>query len=85
MHQVEGDEVEDEDEEMLDQLTEDDPVDRAMRVATASKLCLSDYSADEDEEDEEVVYAGHRSASLTPARSGRFLLFFLHGDFRVSC
>ncbi|KWU47006.1 hypothetical protein RHOSPDRAFT_24132 [Rhodotorula sp. JG-1b] len=68
-HQVEGEEVEDEDEEMLDELTEDDPVDRAMRVATASKLGLSDYSADEDEEDEEVVYAGNRSASLTPARS----------------
>lgn len=70
-HQVEGEEVEDQDEEMLDQLTEDDPVDRAMRVATASKLGLSEYSADEDEEDEVVVYAGNRSASLTPARSAR--------------
>lgn len=59
---------EDEDQQMLDQFTEDDPVDRAMRVATASKLGLSDYSADEDEEDEEIVYAGNRSASLTPAR-----------------
>lgn len=78
-HQVEGEEVEDEDEEMLDQLTEDDPVDRAMRVATASKLGLSDYSADEDEEDEEVVYAGNRSASLTPARSVR-ACFVGHSD-----
>ncbi|GAA5875632.1 hypothetical protein JCM3774_002567 [Rhodotorula dairenensis] len=65
--EAEGDD--NEDEEMLEQFTEDDPVDRAMRVATASKLGLSDYSADEDEEDEEVVYAGNRSASMTPARS----------------
>jgi hypothetical protein len=64
---------------MLDQLTEDDPVDRAMRVATASKLGLSDYSADEDEEDEEIVYAGNRSASLTPARSVR-ACFVGHSD-----
>lgn len=59
----------DDDEEMVDQFTEDDPVDRAMRVATASKLEMEGYSTDEDDAfDEEVVYAGNRSASRTPAR-----------------
>ncbi|BGP55765.1 hypothetical protein JCM8202v2_003372 [Rhodotorula sphaerocarpa] len=46
----------DDDEEMVDQFTEDDPVDRAMRVATASKLEMEGYSTDEDDAfDEEVL------------------------------
>ncbi|BGO99734.1 hypothetical protein RTG_00618 [Rhodotorula toruloides ATCC 204091] len=64
-----ADDVED-DEEMADveEATEDDPVDRAMRVVAAAEDGLSDLDDedDDDEAEEQVVYPGNRSGSLPP-------------------
>ncbi|GAA6057733.1 hypothetical protein JCM3770_001712 [Rhodotorula araucariae] len=66
-----------EDEDMLDQVTDDDPVDRAMRVAAADKLDMGGVSdivddEDEDEDDEEqIVYPGSRSSSAQLPPGGR--------------
>ncbi|BGO91481.1 hypothetical protein NBRC10512_003142 [Rhodotorula toruloides] len=64
-----ADDVE-EDEEMADaeEATEDDPVDRAMRVVAAAEDGLSDLDDedDDDEAEEQVVYPGNRSGSLPP-------------------
>ncbi|GAA5840238.1 hypothetical protein JCM9279_002319 [Rhodotorula babjevae] len=61
----------DEDEEMLDQGTEDDPVDRAMRIDAADKLDMDGLSDldddldddDDDDDDEQIVYPGSGSRS----------------------
>ncbi|BGP48383.1 hypothetical protein JCM10450v2_004256 [Rhodotorula kratochvilovae] len=64
--------TEDEDDEMADQATEDDPVDRAMRIDAADKLDMDgvsdvDDEDDEDDDDEEqIVYPGSRSSSAQP-------------------
>lgn len=59
-----------EDEEMADayEVTEDDPVDRAMRVVAAAEDDLSDFDDDDDDDEaeEEVVYPGNRCGSLPP-------------------
>ncbi|BGP32178.1 hypothetical protein JCM10296v2_003958 [Rhodotorula toruloides] len=64
-----ADDVE-EDEEMadLEEATEDDPVDRAMRVVAAAEDGLSDLDDEDDDDDaeEQVVYPGNRSGSLPP-------------------
>ncbi|GAA5897232.1 hypothetical protein JCM8208_003763 [Rhodotorula glutinis] len=61
---------EDEDEEMLDQGTEDDPVDRAMRIDAADKLDMDglsdlddDLDDDDDDDEEQIVYPGSGSRS----------------------
>lgn len=76
-------EEEDEDEEMVDQGTEDDPVDRAMRIDAADKLDMDglsdldddaaaeeedDDDDDDDESEEQIVYPPSRSSSQTPAQ-----------------
>ncbi|GAA5937481.1 hypothetical protein JCM3775_001242 [Rhodotorula graminis] len=62
----------DEDEEMLDQGTEDDPVDRAMRIDAADKLDMDglsdldddlDDDDDDDDDEEQIVYPGSGSRS----------------------
>ncbi|BGP24773.1 hypothetical protein JCM10295v2_003692 [Rhodotorula toruloides] len=61
-----------EDEEMadVDEVTEDDPVDRAMRVVAAAEDVLGDLDDEDDEDEEEqVVYPGNRSGSLPPTNS----------------
>lgn len=42
-------------EEYGDEITEDDPVDLAMRIATASRMEM-DSDDDDDDDDEEIVY-----------------------------
>lgn len=68
---------EDEDAEMLDAdvdidhaSTEDDPVDRAMRIDAADKLDMDGLESDEydeddedDDEDEQILFEGNRSGS----------------------
>lgn len=55
-----------EDSEMRDQSTEDDPVDRAMRlVGAADELDMEDE--DEDDEEEQIVFSGSRQSSQPPA------------------
>lgn len=61
----------DEDAEMKDQSTEDDPVDRAMRTA-ANQLELDgvdedDASDPDDSEGEQIVFSGSRNSSQPPA------------------
>lgn len=65
-----GDDEADEDEEMLDQVTEDDPVDRAMRIDAADKLDMDglsdlddDLDDDNDDDEEQIVYPGSGSRS----------------------
>lgn len=59
-----------EDSEMRDQSTEDDPVDRAMRTA-ADQLELDGVDEDEmdsenEDEDEQIVFSGSRNPSQQP-------------------
>ncbi|GAA5820042.1 hypothetical protein JCM11251_005460 [Rhodosporidiobolus azoricus] len=62
-------EEEEEDAEMLDQATEDDPVDRAMRVNAADKLDMDGLESDleeneeDDSDDEQILFEGNRSMS----------------------
>ncbi|GJN90649.1 hypothetical protein Rhopal_003661-T1 [Rhodotorula paludigena] len=53
------------DGEMLDQVTEDDPVDRAMRIDAADKIDMDGLSdlEDDDDDEEQIVYPGSRSSS----------------------
>lgn len=59
---------EEEDIEMRDQSTEDDPIDRAMRTA-ANQLELDGVEEEEDEDDdddsdeEQIVFSGSRNSS----------------------
>ncbi|GAA5885875.1 hypothetical protein JCM6882_004187 [Rhodosporidiobolus microsporus] len=66
---VDEEEEDEEDAEMLDQVTEDDPVDRAMRIDAADKLDMdgleSEFEEDDDEDsdDEQILFEGNRSTS----------------------
>lgn len=53
------------DGEMVDQVTEDDPVDRAMRIDAADKIDMDGLSdlEDDDDDEEQIVYPGSRSSS----------------------
>ncbi|BGP16343.1 hypothetical protein JCM10213_004884 [Rhodosporidiobolus nylandii] len=60
------------DAEMLDHATEDDPVDRAMRIDAAHKLDMDglesdEYESSDDEDDEQIVFEGNRSNRASPA------------------
>jgi len=62
----EDDQEPEEDSEMRDQSTEDDPVDRAMRlVGAADELDMEDE--DDDDEEEQIVFSGSRQSSQPPA------------------
>ncbi|GAA6021027.1 hypothetical protein JCM10207_003892 [Rhodosporidiobolus poonsookiae] len=73
-----GEEAQDEeDTDMLDQATEDDPVDRAMRIDAADKLDMGGLESeeeeeedDEDEEEEQIVFEGNRSSRASPSQQG---------------
>ncbi|GAA5902361.1 hypothetical protein JCM5296_003121 [Sporobolomyces johnsonii] len=57
----------DDDSEMAYQATEDDPVDRAMRIDAADKVDMEGLEDDEeDDDDEQIVYPGNRSTSQPP-------------------
>jgi len=63
---ADNDEEPEEDSEMRDQSTEDDPVDRAMRlVGAADELDMEDE--DDDDEEEQIVFSGSRQSSQPPA------------------
>lgn len=58
--------AEEDTEEYGDEITEDDPVDLAMRIATASRMEM-DSDDDDDDDDEEIVYRS-MSNSMTKQR-----------------